>query len=294
MAHMSASGTCLAKPELASAVSTYTGSDDAAEWRINAAHSSSFTHSWGAMAQESEQDVKCGAVKAYSDELSQANAGANGAHRMKGAMKIVGLSLHVDSDNTTNIAEYPDSSKGDLDTSEDAQKHVNPVHILYNAQDDDANLIPGFADGYGANSAANTGHHWERAIIKATETTGVSIKFNYKASDPNGVSFTNRKYIVSPGLVRLWKKDGPSARDSGSADSGGDYIKPDTYVLLSSLSKIGENYVIYIEGVRPTGTDAIGITFKQGTNEFKDSVKYDLNAGGSDNISNQDASHILP
>ncbi|MBA3707845.1 MAG: hypothetical protein H0W83_03370 [Planctomycetes bacterium] len=39
-------------------------------------------------------DVKCGAVKAYSDELSQLTAGANGAHRMKGALAICRINVN--------------------------------------------------------------------------------------------------------------------------------------------------------------------------------------------------------
>ncbi|MBA3697762.1 MAG: hypothetical protein H0W78_02695 [Planctomycetes bacterium] len=38
-------------------------------------------------------DVKLGAVKAYSDTLSQTHAGANGSHRMKEALAVVGLDL---------------------------------------------------------------------------------------------------------------------------------------------------------------------------------------------------------
>jgi hypothetical protein len=38
-------------------------------------------------------DVKCGQVKAYSDSLSQLTAGANGSHRMKGALRVIGLEM---------------------------------------------------------------------------------------------------------------------------------------------------------------------------------------------------------
>ncbi|MBA3707214.1 MAG: hypothetical protein H0W83_00165, partial [Planctomycetes bacterium] len=72
----------------------------------------------GVGAEIFDVDVKCGAVKAYSDELSQLTAGANGAHRMKGALAVY----------KTKIQEYDQSgSLADVIDRKIPSSAPNPV-----------------------------------------------------------------------------------------------------------------------------------------------------------------------
>ena len=152
-----------------------------------------------------------------------------------------------------------------------------------NDMDADGDEIPDFLDGFmpigGAmtNSANEiTGGAFVPLVVRASGLpAGAQLVFDYDANDPS-VPLGNPQTISMavatnlaeqcatgnplPGRIRIWTKDASQHRNPSSVTQGGDFVKTNVPLPLTSLNLTGGETVLYVEGIGTSpnwGTDKI-------------------------------------
>ncbi len=153
------------------------------------------------------------------------------------------------------------------DKSNDAQGNRPGKYVEVNLDDDDADGIPDFADGFdrysdGPGNADNSCNDEEFTpliveLAAPIDLDTADIKISYNASDPSGDLRTGASalytYAAPPsGGLRIWTKNGSSVRNKASAKalSPGDYVEPGIYDA-DKLGFEGPTRVVtlYVEGI---------------------------------------------
>ncbi|MDB5332920.1 MAG: hypothetical protein JWP03_4071 [Phycisphaerales bacterium] len=104
--------------------------------------------------------------------------------------------------------------------------------------------------------------------IDVSDPSKIIFQLDYSGSDPAAIIIPNPNgdnrqndptvYLPAPGMLRIWAKDGTSARHVADIAGNGDYLKPNTTYswaqLLAQLpagSKIDDHTVrVYVEGIQ--------------------------------------------
>lgn len=142
---------------------------------------------------------------------------------------VVTTDLDVDSDNTAGYR--PDGTQQDPERSQpedDLEDDCRPGKtVRVNNADQDDDCVPDFADGFEAlgEQGPNASASFTPLILHIPEPidlTTATVQFVYSSSDPSAVS----PAAAAPGHLRIWSKDGPSARSMLPLDRGGDYTAP--------------------------------------------------------------------
>jgi len=143
-----------------------------------------------------------------------------------------------------------------------------------NDNDDDNDGIPDFADGYGldpsdpddiAPPSPAQGERFVPVVLElppAVNLSAATLQFKYNDADPLDVHVTGtgpeKRYFpeppgtAEPGFLRIWRKDGSTARNPASLaqDPAGDYV-PATGVHGYGPAELSA-LVLYLEAVRPS------------------------------------------
>ena len=165
---------------------------------------------------------------------------------------FLNLDADVDSDNN-NKFELPDRS-----TEEEMIERVEgePGKILMvNALDTDEDGIPNLAD-------FDPGEKLVPVLVQIPDDVDIDsaqIKFTYDESDPAVIDVDNSVdppvYTPDTGFIRLWAKNGDEARNSSDFGSGGDYIRSEQTIDLTTFTLDEDNVAtIYAELVRERDT----------------------------------------
>lgn len=176
---------------------------------------------------------------------------------------FVRIDLDVDSNNNdgTNVPQRnlaEDHYEDILVTSSD-QPRPGKI-VIVNDNDDDADNITDYADGYNRNGTSgdsdDTPSSNERFIPLVLEVPApvdlydARIRITYDASDPiNDISSSG---AILSGHMRIWTKNGNVARNANPIDAAtpGDYVKPGTYPAEKfGLSGSQRTVTLFIEAV---------------------------------------------
>lgn len=168
------------------------------------------------------------------------------------------IDVDMDVDNTT-MSGYPVPANGDRGHLEELAEATQAVRIFTNVMDDDHDGVPGYADGIDkfGNGQANSCRKFEPMVIEIPNISAfnnVQIKFTYSGSDPDAMTKQgNTKYVLAPGVLRIWKKDGDQVRSPLSAHLGGDFLLPNHSYSPAQLGfgigDIGDTIKLYVEAV---------------------------------------------
>ncbi|MHB1038156.1 MAG: protein-arginine deiminase family protein [Pirellulales bacterium] len=177
------------------------------------------------------------------------------------------IDLHIDSDNNDGyLMPEPTYCEEQVeDVSGDPDKPGKLIAV--NDNDDDNDLIPDFADGFGkfgidGDDVWTPGENFVPLVLELPEHVDLataSLRISYDASDPEGVTRTGAgteadPYVYSPasGTLRIWTKEGglPRSGLSVKTDSLHHYVPPDTYDDLSRFDVDARRTVtLYVEAV---------------------------------------------
>lgn len=174
------------------------------------------------------------------------------------------VDIDVDSDNDSGMGQ-PDLSLAE-DSIEDDPERPGKI-VLANTGDTDNDGVPDWADGFdldgvlGNADDLSSGEAFIPVIVELggfSDPEAVRVQFLYqdRASDPAAVQVTQPPgapdpiYSLPSGLIRLWKKDGPEARNKAALPTG-DFIAPNTPYALADLGiPEGGKATLYLEAVR--------------------------------------------
>lgn len=184
----------------------------------------------------------------------------------------VQVDLDADSDNT---AQFDGPSRT---TAEDQCEDISGEDdrpgkvVLVDSDDSDRDGVPDFADGFDYVDGADADDTSENSrfvplVLEIPEPLALEtaeIEFDYSASDPAGVAPTlDDPYWLPSGSLRLWKKDGSTARDKRSVAEGGDFVAAGTRFTPAQLGLQGRTLTLYLEAVREsTATGDLAITVR--------------------------------
>lgn len=182
------------------------------------------------------------------------------------------LDIDIDSDNDDGF-DTPDRNafEDQMENISDAADTPGKI-IGVNDNDNDADGIPDFADGFnldgipGNDDDACAGDTFARLVLQVPaplQLPWVKITLSYEdPSDPAGVTCTGTPptYTPAAGKLRIWKKDGSDARDTHPAnltENPGDYVPPGDYTA-AQLGVDGETRIatLYVEGIDQSDTVA--------------------------------------
>jgi hypothetical protein len=187
--------------------------------------------------------------------------------RTAGVGAGIQFKLHVDADNTTPTG-YPNPANGDLGSLEEsAAGGMYPgVLIPANIEDFDNDGVPDFADGidkFGNGGSGGSGP-FEPMLIEApslSEFPEATFVFTYESSDPDQMTEEDtgyRRIFFRPqgGSLRVWTKDGSSARSPVSVRSEGDFVQAGEEITAQQLGGGMGGFVwLYIEAVDERSVD---------------------------------------
>ena len=185
---------------------------------------------------------------------------------------VVGVDLDIDSDNT-NGCEAPDRSAAEDQIEHRVSGSTYPGKFVpVNADDDDGDGIPDFADGFdwddqqGNDDDANISEDFVQLVLAFPDIIDVDearVTFTYSASDPSGVTHGGDppEYLpAASGSLRLWLKDGGEERNKNSIDHAqtpGDYVPSGTFDATDlGLSSETRTLTLYVESVAESSTNA--------------------------------------
>lgn len=152
--------------------------------------------------------------------------------------------------------------------------------LLVNDGDSDADGIVDWADGF--NGLAEVASDDESAndtflpvilTVSAPDITDARVTFDYIASDPMDGTVDQKQgvydYTPAPGQLRLWLRDAAELRRAWTLQAGGDFIDPDSPVLLSTLgiTDAQRSVTLWIEGIETSQAPAdtlIRVTLEPG------------------------------
>jgi hypothetical protein len=174
--------------------------------------------------------------------------------------------LRIDSDNdgvnvTTpsatdplpDYAEWHDDGRQEWDWTDEGMR------IPLNTDDDDADAIPDFADGYNRDPAnandnlVSTENDFRKMVLdlsRIVNRQSAKLRFLYSGSNPAGLTYSGGTYTPAPGRLRIWRKQGNVARVVG------DYLEPGKVYTASALglnSSVGA-VELWIEGIGASGS----------------------------------------
>ena len=206
---------------------------------------------------------------------------------------IYGCDLDIDSDNDNGV-EPPEADSNE-ETIENDQSKPGKI-LLVNDGDVSGNNTPDFADGVDK----FTGHYGDglspkfaQMILRIREMTSVSdvrVRFEYSASDPNGMSRSETQpYVYTPapgnGRLGIWTKDGNLKRKKDTVAQEGDYVAPQVIYTAEQLgfTDSKREVPLYVEAASPgspedQNTIEVYIDANQSANEpgliYRDGVRY--------------------
>ena len=197
---------------------------------------------------------------------------------------LLPVDLDIDSNNDGEITEA-DEAVEDVESGEGSITKMGK-HINVNSFDFDADDVPDYADGFGkvaTDGGEITGRTFVpiELLLPDLRSTTFQVKFQYSASDPDGVTTsTNPEGEIEVTLpdtnkLRIWTKDANETRDpqTFSAQGGGDFIPDDEFIDSADLFAGETTGTLYVEGISHSanwGEDKITIEYyidDQGTQE---------------------------
>ncbi len=144
--------------------------------------------------------------------------------------------------------------------------------LLANNFDEDGDGVEGFADGFDWNSLIEQDDEDDATQFvplvvrtEGLESANALLHIAYVASDPLAIAIDDTGWVLPPGSIRIWKKNGDQPRSAALASDGGDYVAPGEYTL-GELGIVGGQGTLYIETVRESigeGDIAIGATMRE-------------------------------
>jgi hypothetical protein len=162
---------------------------------------------------------------------------------------VLFVDLDIDSDNNNGYGPPDRSPQEDaIEATPEGRKLI----FVDNA-DTNGDGIPDYAD-------YTKSHVFVPVVLqvgKVLDTKQISIMLHYAGSDPaklvaQTLSDGSKNYVIPPGYLRLWKKNGDQTRNPEDAKSGGDYIAPDKPYSPAQLGITNDNRIVtlYLEAVR--------------------------------------------
>ncbi len=173
------------------------------------------------------------------------------------------IDFDIDSDNNNGLVA-PDRTAYE-DSIEDNPNKPGKV-LGVNNGDKDGDTVPDLADGFNADNTPNTADdappnvNFVRVVLELPALIHPNIaqvRFSYSASDPALLVVTNAPtnttYLLPPGHLRLWKKDGNVFRDKRGLPAGGDFIPAGTQIPATALgfSAAARTQTFFLEGIAP-------------------------------------------
>ncbi len=190
-----------------------------------------------------------------------------------------------DGDDGDDEDDPPTGPRIDLDLDSDNNDHFNPPArsafegsiendpervgkiVFVNDDDQDADGLPGFADGF--NSGPSADDDSSMASIFVPVVVGVAhvedweqalVTFFYPGGAPSVQTVDGLTYTPEAGAIRLWAKNGALRRSATGLESGGDFITPGvpySLALLREAAGAGTEILLYLEAVRASTTPLV-------------------------------------
>jgi hypothetical protein len=181
------------------------------------------------------------------------------------AMVAGAIDLDVDSDNNSTSPGFPPQRDSEEDRIEASSTNLGRI-VVCDTGDSDLDGIPDFADMCHSSVFVRCVLDVSN-VVDVIDWNAARVRFAYSASAPGQVqrqvvsngTLIATNYTPAAGMLRLWKADATTARNTNSVAQGGHWIPPNVDLPATAVFSNPTTVVtLYIEGVNP-GTAADGL-----------------------------------